>query len=124
MKTCLWPKKAFSKSITLVTVILLSFTTSAIAQHPKWMLGEIENKTTKDTTILIIADKQPVIVTSMKSNCSCLKAKIDKHAAQVGDTLRIYLRYNAKDKGFLFKKVELTGKGLPWYEIVVRGEVK
>ena len=124
MKTCQWPRNAYYKTKIILILLLISCSNNTMAQQPKWMLGDITHKSTKDTTVIIVAQKQPIVVTSIKSNCSCLKAKINKRAAQIGDTLEIYLKYNGKDKGFFFKKVELEGKGLQWNEIIVRGEVK
>lgn len=123
MKTCQWLKKAYSKMLILTTIILIGYAPTAMAQKPIWMLGDIAHKSAKDTTVVIVATKQPIVITSIKSNCSCLKAKINKRAAQIGDTIEISLKYNAKDKGFFFKKVELIGNGLTWNEIIVRGKV-
>ena len=124
MRICRWLRRACFKITVVAVLILVSHVGDAVAQPPKWQLGKIAHKSTRDTLFTVIARKQPIILANIKSNCSCLRVEVSKRAVQIGDTLKIKLRYNAKDKGFFYKKVELNGRGLEWNEIVVRGEVQ
>ena len=129
MKTFQWLKSAcFSTGLAGACLILGISQSIAMSQEmrpaPRWMLGQISQKSTYDTTIVIVAKGETIVMRRAESNCSCLRVRMSERVAKPGDSISLRLTYDAKDKGHFYKRVTLLGNGLEWDNIIVRGEVR